>query len=155
MNRMMRLGLIGIPLLCVAIQAVPYGRERANPPVVHEPAWAGDGTRALAKRACFDCHSNETVWPGYARIAPVSWLVRYDVDEGREELNFSDWQGGRREGERPGEIRKAIEEGEMPPLVYRMLHPEARLTAEERERLAGGLAATASGMAVMPGQEGR
>lgn len=155
MNRMMRLGLIGIPLLCVAIQAVPYGRDHANPPVVREPAWAGDGTRELAKRACFDCHSNETVWPGYARIAPVSWLVRYDVDEGRGELNFSDWQGGRREGERPGEIRKAIEEGEMPPLVYRMLHPEARLTAEERERLAGGLAATASGMAVMPGQGGR
>jgi mono/diheme cytochrome c family protein len=155
MNRNTLLGLAGIPLLLAAIQAIPYGRERANPPVVREPRWAGDGTRALAKRACFDCHSNETAWPGYARVAPVSWLVRHDVDEGRRELNFSDWTDGSREGERPEEIRKAIEEGEMPPLAYRLLHPEARLTREERGRLAAGLVATATGMAIMPGQGGR
>jgi len=59
----------------------------------------------MARRACFDCHSNETVWPWYSSIAPVSWLVQRDVDEGREKLNFSDWKGaGGERGKRAEEI---------------------------------------------------
>ena len=57
------------------IQLVPFGRDHTNPPVVQEPKWDSPATRELAKRACFDCHSNETVWPWYSNIAPVSWLV--------------------------------------------------------------------------------
>lgn len=125
------------------IQIVPYGRNYTNPPVVHEPSWDNPSTRALAKRACFDCHSNETVWPWYSRIAPVSWLVRHDVNEGRGELNFSDWLNGGREGERADKIRKAIGTGEMPPLAYRVAHPEARLSDAEKQQLIDGLSATA------------
>ena len=60
--------------LFLAIQFVPYGRDHSNPPVIGEPTWNSPETRALAVRACFDCHSNETVWPWYSNIAPVSWL---------------------------------------------------------------------------------
>jgi len=134
---------IGVPVLFLLIQAVPYGRDHDNPPVVREPPWADAETRTLAKRACFDCHSNETVWPAYSNVAPISWLVRHDVTEGRGELNFSDWKGGARKKERPKEIRKAIEKGEMPPFAYTLTHPAARLGAEDRGRLVEGLVATA------------
>ena len=82
--------------VCVAIflliQLIPYGRDHTNPAVVAEPAWDLPETRALAVRACFDCHSNETIWPWYSNVAPISWLVQRDVDEGREKLNFSEWR---------------------------------------------------------------
>src|SRR5215831_3235209 len=79
-----------IPAL-VLIQLIPFGREHTNPPVTQEPAWDSPGTRELAKRACFDCHSNETVWPWYSRVAPVSWLTQRDVNGGRRHVNFSEW----------------------------------------------------------------
>jgi hypothetical protein len=69
----------GAALLVALIQAVPYGRAHSNPPVVSEPAWDSPRARELAVRACFDCHSNETVWPWYSNIAPVSWLIQSDV----------------------------------------------------------------------------
>jgi cytochrome c551/c552 len=135
--------LVGIAGLLIA-QVVPYGRNHTNPPVVREPAWDSPQTRALAKRACFDCHSHETVWPWYSNVAPISWLVQYDVDKGREELNFSDWRGGGREGERPGKIGKEVAEGEMPPFQYLITHPEARLSDGDKRALVEGLTATAA-----------
>jgi mono/diheme cytochrome c family protein len=69
-----------------AIQLVPYGRDHINPQVTQESRWDSARTRALAARACFDCHSNETVWPWYSNVAPVSWLIQRDVDEGRRAL---------------------------------------------------------------------
>ncbi|OGU13423.1 MAG: hypothetical protein A2076_17395 [Geobacteraceae bacterium GWC2_53_11] len=130
-------------IVCALIQVVPYGRTYTNPPIVREPSWDSPETRAIARRACFDCHSNETIWPWYSRIAPVSWLVRYDVDEGRKELNFSDWQNGAREGERPDKIGREISKGKMPPFQYFPTHPEARLSEAEKRRLIDGLNATA------------
>ncbi len=126
----------------VTIQAVPYGRDHNNSPVVREPAWDSANTRTLAKRACFDCHSNETAWPWYTLAAPFSWLIYRDVQEGRKELNFSEWQGGRKEGEKTAKIREQIAGGEMPPWQYRLVHAEARLTAEEKRQLIEGLTAT-------------
>ena len=67
-------GLLAIGGLFVLIQLVRFGRNHTNPPVAQEPSWDSTETRALAERACFDCHSNETVWPWYSNIAPVSWL---------------------------------------------------------------------------------
>jgi len=128
-------------VLLVVIQFVPYGRIQSNPPIVREPAWNSPETRALAKRACFDCHSNETVWLWYNRIAPVSWLIRWDVDNGRKELNFSDWKDGMRKGEKPKKIKEELAEGEMPPIQYRLMHAEARLTPAELQQLADGLSA--------------
>ena len=117
------------------IQLVPYGRDHTNPPVVQEPAWDAQ-TRALAQRACFDCHSNETVWPWYSNIAPVSWLVQRDTDKGRDELNFSEWEMGEDEAE---DIAEVIQEGEMPFPPYILLHPTARLSEAEKAQLIQGL----------------
>ncbi len=76
------------------IASVPVWFFQTNPPVVSEPAWDSPQTRALAQRACFDCHSNETAWPIYSRIAPISYVVTNHVIEGREHLNFSEWGSG-------------------------------------------------------------
>jgi uncharacterized membrane protein len=95
--------------------------------------------RALLKRACFDCHSHETAWPLQARVAPASWLVAHDVKEGREELNFSRWASldGERLAKASREIVKEVAtEKEMPPALYVLAHPEARLTDAERAVIA-------------------
>lgn len=126
-------------VLLLAIQLVPYGRDHTNPPVVAEPAWDSPETRALFVRACADCHSNQTVWPWYSNIAPVSWLVAHDVKEGRTKFNVSMWGQQRNEGD---EAAKTVREGEMPMKIYLPTHPEARLTPAEREQLIAGLAAT-------------
>ena len=134
------LGVLAV--LFVLIQLVPYGRGHANPLVAGEPAWDSPATRELARRACFDCHSNETRWPWYSNVAPVSWLVQKDVDEGREELNFSQWTAGSRGGH---DASEEVLEGEMPLAPYLWTHPEARLDEAERRQLAAGLARTLGG----------
>lgn len=130
-------------IILAAIQFVPYGQKQSNPPIIREPAWSSPSTRALAKRACFDCHSNETAWPWYSRVAPVSWLIHRDVNGGRRVLNFSEWADGKREGENPKKIREELVEGDMPPIQYTLVHADSRLTREERQQLADGLDATA------------
>lgn len=131
--------VLALVVLGVAIQFVPYGRNHVNPPVGQEPAWDSPATRELARQACFDCHSNETVWPAYSRIAPVSWLIQHDVSEGRSLLNFSEWQ---RPQEEAGEAAETVLEGEMPPAIYLLMHAEARLGEADRAALARGLRAT-------------
>jgi len=123
----------------VLIQLIPYGRSHSNPPVLKEPTWDRPETRLLAQRACFDCHSNETFWPWYSNIAPISWLAQRDVDDGRRHLNFSEWGVGRREVREVGET---ILEGKMPPPYYVLLHPQAKLSAQEQNALINGLIAS-------------
>ena len=125
-------GLLGFG----AIQLVPV--QRTNPTVIKEPNWDSPETRALAVRACFDCHSNETKWPWYAYVAPVSWLVSKDTMEGRRELNFSDWRGTRR----ADRITREISSGKMPESKYLIMHPEAKLTDAEKQALIDGLTRT-------------
>lgn len=134
-------GLIVLSLVAVLViaQLVPYGRDHTNPPVRAEPAWDRPATRELARRACFDCHSNETRWPWYSSVAPVSWLLQHDVDEGRDDLNFSEWN---RPYEEAGEAAETVLNQTMPPRMYVLLHPEANLTAAQRRQLADGLNAT-------------
>jgi len=126
--------------LLATIQLVPYGRPRANPPVVAEPSWDSPSTKALFARACADCHSHETRWPWYAYVAPVSWLVAHDVEEGREHFNVSEWGLDRRnEGDEAAEM---LAEREMPLRAYLLAHPEARLSDAERADLIRGLQGT-------------
>ena len=125
--------------LALAIQLVPYGRDHDNPPVQAEPDWDRTRTRALFERACQDCHSNETRWPWYASVAPASWLVQRDVDEGREHFNVSEWGREENHGDEAAEM---VREGEMPPWFYLPAHPEARLDEAERNELMTGLIAT-------------
>lgn len=137
--KLLRILIPSLVGLALVIQLVPYGRNHTNPAVRAEPKWDKPETRALAKRACFDCHSNETVWPWYSHIAPTSWLVRHDVEDGRHEMNFSEWD---REHEDAHKAGKMIRTKRMPLGKYLLMHPDARLSAAEREALASGLDAT-------------
>jgi hypothetical protein len=133
---------VAIGVVFVAIQLVPYGRDHTNPPVVEEPEWDSPRTRELAVRACFDCHSNETRWPWYAGVAPLSWFIQDHVEEGRSKMNLSRWD---QEWEEAHEAAEEVEEGEMPLSSYLRLHPEARLNDAERKELIAGLQATLGG----------
>jgi hypothetical protein len=115
---------------------------QSNPPVVAEPAWDSPQTRALAQRACFDCHSNETQWPWHTRIAPISWLATLDTVRGRNHLNFSEWGVAREGDEEMDEMSELILSGEMPPAIYLTMHPEAVLTDAEKQQLIDGLVAS-------------
>lgn len=131
--------LSGAVALFLAIQVIPYGRAHADPPVLSEPAWDSPQTRALAMRACGDCHSNQTAWPWYSNIAPISWVVQQHVAEGRSELNFSDWA---RADEESDDVVEVVLDGSMPPWYYTPLHPGARLSPAERDALVRGFEAT-------------
>ena len=129
---------LGLAVFFIVAQGVPYGRSHTNPAVVGEPAWDSAATRALAVASCFDCHSNETSWPWYTDVAPISWLAYNHVVEGRQTLNFSEWN----RPQESGEVAEAILEGSMPPLYYRLLHPGSGLSDAEKAQLIAGLNAT-------------
>jgi heme-binding protein len=128
--------LIGLAGLLVAIQLVPYGRDHTNPSGGRPIAWDSPRTEQLMTDACMDCHSYETEWPWYSNIAPISWLVQSDVDEGRGALNLSTGDGD------VDEMIETIQEGEMPPWQYKPLHPASRLSDQEKQQLIDGLRAT-------------
>ncbi len=135
MRRLVRwgaLGVGGVLVLFAAIPLVPYGRDHSNPQVRAEPTWDSALTRDLAVRACFDCHSNEASWPWYSNIAPMSWLAQDHVDDGRNKLNFSEWD---RPQEAASESAESVEEGEMPTWDYELLHPQAPGSPHPNERL--------------------
>ena len=123
-----------VVIVLVGIQFIPV--NRTNPPV-EEEILASPGVKAILKRTCYDCHSNETIWPGYSRVAPVSWLLAWDVGEGREELNFSTWNryNQKKRDKIIKEIWEEVQEGEMPPWFYLPLHPEARLSDSDHSVL--------------------
>ena len=135
-GKVLKWAAIGVAILLIAIQFVPYGRDHSNPPGGRKIAWDSPRTQQLMTDACMDCHSNETKWPWYSNIAPVSWLVQKDVEDGRRELNLS---AGQIEVD---EMIEAIREGEMPPWQYKPLHPGARLSDQEKQDLIEGLQAT-------------
>ncbi len=127
---------LAVLVAMVAIQFVPYGRNHTNPPVQSEPKWDSIQTRQLAQQACFDCHSNQTVWPWYSNVAPVSWLIERDVERGRHELNFSQWNSSQRAARDAG---REIQRGRMPQWYYVLLHPSAKLSTQEAQVLIQGL----------------
>lgn len=142
--RALRWAAAAIVVTVLALQLVPYGRSHTNPPVRGEPPWDTAATRTLVVRACYDCHSNETVWPWYSHVAPISWLVQRDVDEGRRKLNFSEWDRPQKEAR---ESAKEVRKGSMPPWYYTPLHRTARLTAAETGALISGLEVSLGGKA--------
>ncbi len=133
--RVLKVGAIALVVLLVIAQA--FRIDRTNPPVTAEVD-APAPVREIMKRACDECHSNVTTWPWYSSVAPISWLIAYDVHEGREELNFSEW--GRykppQRQKKLNKIREEVDDGEMPPWYYVYpMHLEARLSAADRETL--------------------
>lgn len=144
-KQMMKRIVLGAIVVLVGIQLIPVWLVQTNPPVQAEPAWDSPRTRTLLQRACFDCHSNETTWPLYSRVAPVSWLVTLDTIRGRGHLNFSEWGTsgqGRERVRSANDMVEVISNGSMPPSNYLILHPDAKLTAAERQDLINGLRAT-------------
>jgi len=129
--RWIALGLVGVFLLLQFKQA-----RRSNPPVeseINAPAEVA----AILQRACYDCHSHETDWPWYAYVSPVSWWVVDHVEDGRGDLNFSQWPLLDFEELEHNfrDIDEQIAKGEMPLPKYLILHPEARLSEEDKEVL--------------------
>ncbi|MBP1641566.1 MAG: heme-binding protein [Acidobacteria bacterium] len=125
--------------LAVVIQFLPVGAPRDNPPVRDEPRWSSPRTRDLFFRSCSDCHSNQTRWPWYARVAPVSWLVAHDVQGGRSHLNVSEWNRPQKDAD---EAAEELRDGKMPLRTYLLAHPGARLSPAEKAELIAGLEAT-------------
>ena len=127
--------IVGVALFGV-IQVVRP--EKTNPPV--DPAQTlqaqfGESHPAVSVvgRACKDCHTNETSWPWYSHVAPVSWLVTHDVEEGREAVNFSSWSSYSEEQKTKlmKKLCEEVSEGEMPMSTYTFLHPDAKLSATD------------------------
>ncbi len=134
--------ILALVLIFVLIQFIPYGKDHTNPDVVAEPQWDTPKTKELFMKACGDCHSNETKWPWYSRIAPLSWSIFHHVEEGREHFNVSMW--GKQKRNDGDEAAEEVEEGEMPLKSYLLAHPEARLSDADKALLIEGLKKTFS-----------
>ncbi|HEY2525703.1 MAG TPA: heme-binding domain-containing protein [Candidatus Binataceae bacterium] len=129
-------GLLALGFCALAAQLVTVAG--INPPASSgSPLAAPKPIETLLTRACYDCHSNRTRWPWYSRVAPVSWLVARDVALGRKELNFSEW-GSYYPQTRMRKLQwmgRMLRERSMPPWTYRLMHPAARVGAEDRAML--------------------
>jgi hypothetical protein len=131
--------LIVISILGI-IQIIPYGKDKTNPEVQTVPKWDSKESESLFAKTCLDCHSNQTKWPWYSKIAPLSWIIYHNVKEGREHFNIS--MMGKQKKNKFEDAAEELEEGEMPPLGYVLFHPEAKLSDNEINRLIEGLKIT-------------
>ena len=141
MKTALKVTAVVVPVVLVAMQFI--GRpEHANPP--EDPSHVVSATlkvparvQDILDRSCMDCHSHRTRWPWYSHVAPVSWLVARDVEEGREELNFSEWgtYSRKRQAARLEMISVMVEKGEMPMKNYVLLHGEATLSETDKDLL--------------------
>ena len=136
LRRIVPYALLGSLGLLLLIQLIPYGRDHSNPSVSKAARWADPKGEKLAQQSCYDCHSNLTEWHWYSNIAPMSWLIQRDVDEGRGVLNFSEWNRAQPD---LGELLDQVSGGEMPPTQYTLIHPSAGLSSTERSQLAHAL----------------
>ena len=137
MKRILLWSVLGALGLFLVIQLVPYGRDHKNPPVTQAAVFKSPKAQQLVADSCNDCHSNLTNWPWYTNVAPASWLVQQDVDEGRQIMNLSEW--GKPQPELD-EVVEQIQSGEMPPLKYKVMpnHASARLSDTEKQQLIDG-----------------
>jgi hypothetical protein len=122
---------IFIPFLL--IQLIPIDRE--NPPIdISNTLDAPSEVMTVLKNSCYDCHSNETNWPFYSYIAPISWLVYRDVKFGREDLNFSEWNNltDEKREHKKEEIIEEISRETMPMPIYLLTHPSASLNSNDK-----------------------
>lgn len=132
--------LIGAAIVIVGAQFIRI--DKTNPPVVEgedlfSSKPADDKVVQLIHNACFDCHSNETKYPWYTNIAPVSWFIKHHIDEGREHVNFSEWAkyNEKQKSHILEECAEEIEHHAMPLGNYEWMHPEAELSEEDRQLL--------------------
>ncbi|MBA3873051.1 MAG: heme-binding domain-containing protein [Anaerolineae bacterium] len=145
-RRKVLLGIVAVIVIAfIGLQLIPPEKVFSdykfpgNPPVDAQFQWDSPQTEQLARSACYDCHSNETRYPWYSHVAPVSWLIYDDINVARDSLNFSTWS--KREID-VNDIIDQIQQGAMPLPIYLPLHSEAQLTAEQKAQLIAGLQAT-------------
>src|SRR5437773_3370033 len=133
---------IGVPVLVVlAIQLVPYGRDHTPPPSGRRVVWDSARTEELARRACFDCHSNETRWPWYASIAPISWRIQTDVNLARARLDFTAFDSASaKAAEAAAEAAETVPSRDRPLQDYDLMHDDARRIDAAKRGPAAGLA---------------
>jgi hypothetical protein len=126
--------IVALIVVIALAQVVPVSRKN---PEVTSPLLAPPDVAAVLQRACNDCHSNETVWPWYSHVAPVSWFIAHDVSEGRDHLNLSTWGTlpPERKARKIKEMWKEVSDGDMPLPAYRWMHAEARLTDADKAAL--------------------
>lgn len=134
MKKVYKWGFRLVMVALILIQFVPV--DRSNPPVTGEVA-APDPVMEVLRSSCYDCHSNETRWPWYSRVAPVSWRIAQHVRMGRADLNFSEWQALSAEDQEDARrgIWRRVDRGVMPLSDYLRMHPEAVLTDSQKEAL--------------------
>lgn len=134
MKTKLKAALLGILVVTALLQTVQP--DRSNPEIT-APLEAPPEVMAVLRRACYDCHSNETRWPWYSYLSPVSILVANHVQEGRRHLNFSDWSSwdAAKQMHASSEILEVLETGEMPLKSYLLLHPDAELSAADKALL--------------------
>jgi len=126
----------GLAIVAALASAQFVASKRTNPPP-RGSLVAPAEIEATLRRACYDCHSNETRWPWYSRVAPLSWLIVRDVTLGRKEVNFSEW-GNYYPATRARKLEwigRALREEKMPPWSYRLMHPGARISDADRAAL--------------------
>jgi hypothetical protein len=128
----------GLGIVLIGIQFVPNELppvETNNTEDIIKSGLVSQDVAAILRKSCYDCHSNETVYPWYSHIAPSSWLVAKDIREGREELNFSEWENYdmMKKLGLLDDISIAVREGEMPMKIYLPLHPSAKLDDAQRD----------------------
>jgi hypothetical protein len=126
--------ILSLVVVLILIQLIPV-RQR-NPRVTLDIPTSPE-VKAVLRQSCYDCHSNETIWPWYSSVAPASWLVASDVQEGREKLNFSTWDqySTKERVKKLQETWEEVEEGKMPTWYYTAVHGDSKLTPENREAL--------------------
>ena len=127
-------------VLMISFPLLGLFSERSNPPIENQVQWDSPQTQEIFYRACADCHSHETKYPWYSYLAPASFLVAQNIEEGRLAFNISFEDMG--EAEEAGE---EVLEGKMPPNDYLLLHPEAKLSDSQKQKFAKGLIQTFGG----------
>jgi hypothetical protein len=127
--------IIALGIIFIAIQFYPISRE--NPPFEFEMAIKDDRVYEILRNSCYDCHSYETNWPWYSYVAPISWLISDDVNEGRKEFNFNEYvsYSPKKKLRKLEEIKDQVSEGEMPLDKYLWTHPSANLSEDDRTAL--------------------
>ncbi len=136
MKKIVKYIFVGALSVIILIQFVPANLPENNDDHSNDIVQvenAPDNIKMILGKACYDCHSNQTVYPWYSYVAPVSWLVAKDTRVGRDELNFSDWAdlSKRKKIKILNEVAEEVEEGKMPLDIYTLVHRDAILTEEE------------------------
>lgn len=132
--------ILGVLIIFFMIQFVPYGHDHNNPKTKSQISWDSNTTKKLFEASCADCHSYNTKWPWYSYVAPVSWMITHHVNEGRENFNISMYNIQKHN--KTKDAAHELEENEMPLLGYTLLHKEARLSKENKQKLINGLIKT-------------